>query len=193
MLEDAHAGSLARVWFECLLPDEGELAFSTPAIGALPALSELAGKLAQSWGWHPAETALFVLTGAPPPYNTMSASINLRRTPDTLSARITLEIDPILMPKDVAAFYRRLRRQLLRERKTNPLSERAMRAALFVAEQPHQSISDSWKAWNRRHPDQAYDRYRDFWRAQASTRRKLLQPAIRLPATVGHQPTTDRA
>lgn len=103
-------------------------------------LAEIAGKLSNTYRWHPADAATFVLTGRAPEVVIISTGIELRMGLGGSSAtRITLVIDPTLPVSQVADIYSQLRAQLHGRTARRALSLKQLRLATHVG--PHLNFS----------------------------------------------------
>jgi hypothetical protein len=149
------------------------LHLAVAADGALAPLVELSDRLARTYGWHPAEATVFVLTGYVPPARSIRVDfyedMRLRAR-----SRVTLTIDPTSTPNEVAAAYRRRRNQVFG--RTRRLTPTLAKLAQFTIEHDGIGWRDRMQEWNasslrskynevaafRRDSEQALTRLRDL-------------------------------
>ena len=134
----------------------------------LDRLREISERLANFYGWDEAQATVFVLTGITPLHRAMRAEA---RFSDPLPARsrITLTIDPKVTPREIADYYRAIRRDLFGGRRLRRLSAKHARLAVFAAQQPDDSTPAAQRArWNQE--CRAWKRPK--WRYQETTRFK---------------------
>jgi hypothetical protein len=147
---------------------------STAAGRVLEQLRVLSGRLTRQYPWQPYAATLFVLTGENPPITEISGSISAER-----GGRITLEIDPVLTPRQVAEAYRRFRRRVLGGKRLKTLSPKHLRLAAFVAERPEaETWQERMEAWNRAYPDWKYAQESNFRRDTGVAQKRQLTPSI---------------
>jgi hypothetical protein len=116
----------------------------------LDSLRKHSEKLAESYPWHPADAARWLLTGSPvrvPPV--------VGRT-DKDGDVVTVTVRPFVDSRTVTALYRRTQRGL-RNGDNRPVSEKAQAVLLFVSERTSRhGERPGWgallSAWNASHP-----------------------------------------
>jgi hypothetical protein len=138
--------------------------------GVLGRLRRLSERLAQLYGWQPAQATVFVLTGATPVVQMMRGS---RPVFTTNAPRITLTIDPDVPTELVAAAYKRARAELLGSRARPPSAKGAALVA-HAAERPGVEVRGLWRQWNEGHPDERYDTLPAFRQALRDAQRRVL-------------------
>lgn len=169
----------ARLNYEMLryLSVDGEVRGElTTAEGVLERLRRLSERLAARYGWSEAAATSFILSGETP----LCAAIRYRvRTSSTVPARtrLVLEIDPALPPPVVAAFYREVRRSLVK--RVRSLSAKHLRLAQFSVESPVGSWVQRMAAWNRNNPNHRYDVVGLFRRDCERAVERLVRPPYR--------------
>jgi hypothetical protein len=153
--------------------DEWVRSVPTSMGGILERLRQLSEQLEEQYTWAQAQAASFVLTGSTPLMSPLSYT--LKGSFRSLFNRIVLEIDPVLLPKEVAEKYRILRKEIMpvRQRK---LSEKHMQLALFASTK---SKSETWASkmaeWNKRHQTEWwYKAVPNFAHDCLQARRRLL-------------------
>lgn len=150
---------------------------ASPGDGSLERLRLLSETLAKRYQWQPAQATLFVLTDAVPVISLSGYSYAMK---DPLAAsRITMTLDPILTPSEVAARYKEVRKQVLSSRYRS-ISEKHLELAIFMTDRLEgEPLKKSMEAWNRRFPEWGYSAPTNFGRDAASVRRRLLNPPVR--------------
>lgn len=145
--------------------------------GVLDSLRCLSEDCARSYGWQLAQATLFILTGKVPLVHAIWTETSLR-SPLSATSRITLKVDPMVTPQEVADEYRRLRREMIPGR-ARPLSEKHAQLALFTAQRPD---GEPWAArmgsWNDRNPQWHYGQVSNFTRDARRAQQQLLQPRL---------------
>ena len=153
--------------------------------GILDRLRILSETLAERYGWHPADTTAFVLTNTPPPV----PSISVRHAEREIAAlsRVMLTIDPAVSPRQVAEFYRGLRKYYVGNRHRS-LSEKHTTLVLFMNSRPaDETYADSMAAWNREYRKRKwqYHHATNFGRDVQVARRRLLGSEPQPPSVPG--------
>ena len=147
------------------------------AEGVLGRLERLSRRLADRYGWHPAQATVFVLTGAVPLVD--AVRVAWRRGAVPALDRIVLDLDPVLTPAEVAVRYRQARAQALGKALVRPQSEKHLALAVFAVEHPDGTLRERMAAWNRAHPQWRYSHATNFGRdLRAAVRRLLRSPAL---------------
>jgi hypothetical protein len=138
----------------------------------LRALSEW---LAGTYGWQPARSTMFVLTGQVP----YIARIAVTNTLANGRQYITLQVDPATTPRELGDAYRRFRRKLLGPgRRLRSLSEKHARLGAFaVKRNPEAQWEDLHKAWNKMYPQDCYERLDLFRRDALAAERNVHKHA----------------
>jgi hypothetical protein len=116
--------------------------------GALDRLRGISGRLGKFYGWQDAQATVFVLTGVTPKLDALLAEVHFS---DPLSARsrIILTIDPKVTPREVADFYRTVRKAEFSRMKR--LSEKHASLAAFEAPQPaERPWKERLRDWNQK-------------------------------------------
>jgi len=149
----------------------------SPGDGSLERLRRLSETLANQYQWQPAQATLFVLTGAVPVISLLGYSYAMKEP--RAASRITMTLDPILSPSEVAARYDKVRKQVLGSRYRS-ISEKHLELAIFITDRPEcEPLKKSMAAWNKRFPKWEYSAPTNFGRDAASVQRRLLDPPIR--------------
>ena len=145
-----------------------------PIGGSLEQLAALADQLSGVYGWHAAQATTFVLTGAPPAFFPVHVS-RFDRVDEPISAgsRITLEIDPMVTPQQLARAWSWIRSALI-EPKTRSLSQRHIELAEFTARRDGKPWMQMMNAWNQLHPDHPYRHRSNFMGAASAAKKRLL-------------------
>ena len=160
---------------------------ATTTGGTLEELRSLGEALAAGYGWTPAQATVFVLTDAVPLLEEIHVQAVLRHHP--AANRIVLEVDPSARPDRVKAAYQEQRAKLL-GRKPQPLGEKALALARFVAESdPGSTWRARLDAWNLAYPDWVYgpDGERNFHRDATAAQRRLLGGLPIVPPATGKE------
>ncbi len=145
-----------------------------PIGGSLEELGALADQLSGVYGWDAAQATTFILTGEPPAFFPVRVS-RFDRVDEPISAgsRITLEIDPMVTPRQLARAWNWMRSALI-EPNTRTLSQHHMELAEFTARRDGEPWMQIMMAWNQLHPDHAYLHRSNFTRDALAAKRKLL-------------------
>lgn len=148
----------------------------------LDRLRLISERLSKIYAWQKGQATTFVLTDSVPLVSMVRSSVR-KSPPVPVAARITLEIDPVLRPAEVADHYRRIRDKTFGSR-FRPLQEKATHLALFLAEQPEdlpwKTRLSVWNSeWCQDRPEWRYTEsgIKSFTRDCHSARRKLLMEA----------------
>ncbi len=88
-----------------------ERAQTVAATGVLGKLASLADNLAGVYRWRQSEASMFVITEWIPEVFVYTGSAQIRYHELSATSRVTLTLDPLLSPEDVAAIYSRLRQR----------------------------------------------------------------------------------
>ncbi len=159
---------------------------ATPAVtGPLAQLRQLSEDLAKSYAWQDAQATLFVLTGLVPVLPSFRWSI----TPSAGHAmpegkygarRISLDVDLILSPKELAARYAEIRRRLRPEKsRRRELSEKHLTLAYFLADHGDAlPWAKRLQAWNTEYPRWKYGHESNFRRDALRATERILSPAV---------------
>jgi hypothetical protein len=156
-----------------------------PRRSVLASLADLASALHRKWRWREHEAVAWVLSGVHPYVVAIEGRSTIRSnfnrvlgSYDVLS-RITIDVDPVVTPEQLAGWWRSVRRRSLNGR-YRPMSAKHLELAHFCAGRPE---STTWEqdrlAWNRgvaaAHPDWRYEGRRNYHRdAMAAVRRVLF-------------------
>jgi hypothetical protein len=132
--------------------------------------------LSGQFGWLPAQTTAFVLTGMAPTLNAIRFGWAQGRVP--AAYRITLVVDPTVSPEDLAEAYRAIRNHPYParlehfHRQSNRLDE----LALFMSDNKAEDPTLLRGQWNDAHPDKRmqYKREIDFQRDAQQAKAHLL-------------------
>ncbi len=196
-------------------PDEWiRRGYPVPAWTPLGELAELSGRLATTWGWRPAEATMYLCSSWTPRLPAVRGTYNYRayETSDLatkgetlrvdIGTRATIELDPLLTPKDLAAWWSEAREVLLVNRRVMP-SPRDRRLASLAADlQPLPSPADRLKgkrpaprwerfknAWNKAHPKKGKITHTRQVRTDVPRAiRKLLHAGYTDPELVDNEP-----
>ena len=126
---------------------------TVPRSGCLGDLQKYSEKLASRYRWHPAWAANFILTGTEPLVATYAVSAQLRLgAVDSVSTRITLELDPTLSVKQVAELYAGIRGQLAPETPRRLQALKSYRLAEHVGPHLEQVATNSKPEGHRGRP-----------------------------------------
>jgi hypothetical protein len=148
---------------------------ATPAFtGNLARLRFLSEDLAKRYHWQEAQATVFVLTGQIPVIPSFRWSGNQFPPP----RRITLNIDLILSPKELAARYADVRQRLLQDKERHrELSRKHMSLAFFIIQS---ADNEPWakrlRAWNARYPKWKYGQESNFRRDAGRAIQRILTP-----------------
>jgi hypothetical protein len=149
--------------------------------GTLRVLHELSKDLATYFHWQEAQATVFVLTdltpvidtetisASPPPWVTLPYG---GMEPLACLVRVTLKIDPMITPEELAKKYAVVRNRLL-VKKPRALSEKHLALAVFAAKHPVLN-RDAMEQWARESPQWSYQRVSLFVRDARTARSRLL-------------------
>jgi hypothetical protein len=162
-----------------------------PPESVLASLAELATELHDKWRWREHEAVVFVLTGTRPDVRPIDGSSNVRHNlhtaigPYDITSRITIEVDPVVSPEQLAAWWRGVRRQLF-DRRYRPMSIKHLELAQFCAGRPEATtLEQDHLEWNRTinetQPSWRYEDRRNFRRDALVAVQRLLFAGIRPP------------
>ena len=146
------------------LPSEpGPRQVPTRLRGVLDILRTLSEQLAKKYGWQASQATVFVLTGLPVRLSRGRVTESLR-FPNTMTSRLTIEVDPRVSPTEVLALYRKHRRKLLGGA-YKPMDRKHLELARFYEGQR----AGTWRArmaqWNgAQAPEWCYTNWRNFRR-----------------------------
>lgn len=159
-----------------------------PDGSVLASLAELATELHQKWQWREHEAVAWVLSGIQPDVLAIEGRSNVRRSIhgvlgsyDVLS-RITIEVDPVVTPDQLAGWWRSVRRRSL-DHRYRPMSDKHLELARFAASRPETTTWDQDRlAWNRAveadHPNWRYEHRRNYHRDAIAAVRRLLSVGV---------------
>ncbi len=133
--------------------------------GTLDRLRMLCESLARRFKWQQAQATTFVLTDISPLLTSMRSGIRMALS-QPVSSRISMEVDPILTPQEVAERYKEIRASLIGARYRS-MSEKHMRLAEFYGGQKPEGTT--WATlmgkWNEiQGQGWEYDRFEVFAR-----------------------------
>jgi hypothetical protein len=166
------AGLQTQVLAYALPSDAWEHCLPTTATGVLERLRQISDRLSQRYRWQEAQATIFVLTGRMPLVPSAEAKIEREA--------IVLTLDPLLTPRQVGAYYRQFRKDVLSGGRIRALSLKHLRLAAFDADRPSdESWAKKMEAWNRVVPKDKEWRYKNdgqFRRDCLQAQRRLLAP-----------------
>lgn len=147
--------------------------------GVLERLRQLSQDLVKLYGWDAADATRFVLTGLPPRIALITEHLLVDQQIPALS-RITLTINPTIVPADVAEYYQQVRKQVLGRRYRN-LSGKHLELAHFVASRLHskteEQLMNAWNEWCAKKPPRwKYRHTSNFRRDWRRAQQHLLNP-----------------
>ena len=149
--------------------------------GALEGLRELSRDLTKRYDWQEAIATLFVLTGRTPLISPLSYGVCPNSSPFKRRV-ITMEIDPLLSPMEIARQYSKIRRSIMPNARARDLSEKHIKlAAFFVAEARDDSWDQRFRVWNNAHPKWKYRHQSNFRRDCLRACRRISSPAYSVP------------
>lgn len=129
--------------------------------GVLGRLKRIAGQLCKRYPpWQEAQAVAFVLSGAIPLVPIGRVTYHLS---SHMPARMTMMVDPRLSKEEVADLYARHRRKLF-QGQDKPMTEKHLRLAVFLAENPTSTWAERMLKWNASYPQWGYKNYRTFCR-----------------------------
>lgn len=163
-----------------------------PTSSPLAELVDLSQRLASWWKWDTLDAFLFVLTDEPVPVVPLVATSHVQHNYNIelwggydAFSRVNLELDPVVTPEQLAAYWRELRHKMLTTR-YRPLSEKHLRLAEFMADRgPASTWDEDRVAWNAKtvgSPHWNYSNRRNFRRDAALAVKRLLYVGIKRPS-----------
>ncbi len=172
---------------------EGSRVIVVDTRSVLGELDELVHKLAYVYPWPSrAEIASFVLTGAAPSVPPAGIRYSQKSTPYASGspfggfdyATIELKVMASLPPEDVAAIYRKARREMSGDHKYRRIEEKGLKMIRFIAgynEPPKgHRLLEAWNTtdWVKKNPKWSYDESKPgessrFWKDYHRARRAL--------------------
>ena len=118
-------------------------------------LARLADELAERYRWHPAEATMFVLSGdRHPEVFVYTGSAQVRHGDLQAATRVTMTLDPMLTPAQVAAIYGRLRRRLAPAREPRASAPKHYRLAGYVGPRVRHYVDQPGRISRRGRPRQ---------------------------------------
>lgn len=141
--------------------------------GVLDELARIATHLAWSFPWEEGQAVEFVLTDAEPHLPAGKCTVSFLANSPQRPSHITLELDPQTRVADVAALFKRARRQTLsgerrRFRRYKTVSERHATLAVFLEKTPGRSWQKRMEEWNEQYPKWRYNpAHRPRFRSEA--------------------------
>jgi hypothetical protein len=148
--------------------------------GALRVLANLAGSLASTYTWQPAQATVFALTGDVPLLSPNKVDVRQgsfvsfgsqgMRSLECLS-RFVITVDSRSSPREVAELYAEARAKHLQRARTP--GEKHMMLAGF-ASQYEEINQDVMSTWNRAQPQWTYYRFKNFARDVRAASTRLL-------------------
>lgn len=114
--------------------------------GTLDRMRAIATKLGAFYGWDEAQATTFVVTGIVPLVSAIRARVSVS-SPLLVRSRITLTIAPSTTPREVADYYRRVRREKF-GRIRRPAERHAMLGAFAAGLSPDLDHVQQMKRWN---------------------------------------------
>ena len=114
--------------------------------GTLHQLRAVTNRLKEFYGWDEAQAAAFVLTGRTPLVHSIRATVTTS-SPLLVRSRIKLSIDPSTTSREVADYYRRVRKEAFG--RIRRLGEKNARLAAFTARLPDDlALTEQMHRWN---------------------------------------------
>lgn len=130
----------------------------------LDRLRILSERLSLRYPWQKAQASLFVLAG------TVPLVAGLRSSFDLNVSRVALDVDIVTTPRELADFYRRAKKNILKGRRTKTLDLKHTRLALYSAD------AEGFKKWNKENGKWRYKEIAIFRRDCIQARKRLLKP-----------------
>ena len=141
--------------------------------GILDQLRFASEHCARLYGWQEGQATIFILTGRMPLIIRCRTTTRIRSIQAT--ARITLEIDPSLSPKEVGDAYQAARKKIQGRRRE--LSAKHITLGQFIAESPDgETLAARMKRWNRKYRMWRYKQVTNFGRDMKAVERRLMNP-----------------
>jgi len=134
--------------------DEGERSLPVRQGGVLDTLRMLSESLSGRYAWQKAQATVFALTGNPPLLSSLRGGGHLRPS-QPISSRITMEIDPTLIPEEVVKGYKKLRDRWIKGRYRS-MSEKHLRLAEFYRGDKDVSWSTLMRQWNEKQGEKTW-------------------------------------
>jgi hypothetical protein len=134
--------------------DEGERSLPVRQGGVLDTLRRLSESLSGRYAWQKAQATVFALTGNPPLLSSLRGGGHLRPS-QPISSRITMEIDPTLIPEEVVKGYKKLRDRWIKGRYRS-MSEKHLRLAEFYRGDKDVSWSTLMRQWNEKQGEKTW-------------------------------------
>jgi hypothetical protein len=142
--------------------------------GVLDRLRVLSEKLAADYGWRRSDATTFILTGKVPRIPAFIARYERRDL--VVLNRLTLSVDLALSPKELARYYRNMRRRYYLGRGHHSINERHSALATFINSRPDQETrQSSMQAWNAKYQKWKYEHVPNFVRDVLKARRRILK------------------
>ncbi len=168
-LEVMHAPTAAPSgtvrWLEYSVPSSLFMRSASVAPGGVLArLYDTAGGIARKYPWKRPAATMFILTGLIPSVPAIEHSVEtrvvaLKGENRVALRRINLAIDPLVKPSEVHDYFRDVRKKIL-PRRQRAISEKHLRLAAFIIEQPKGGPwSHKMQAWNKGHPESRWKGY----------------------------------
>jgi hypothetical protein len=143
------------------------------AKSVLDRLRRASTRFAEWAGWEPAEATGWILTGHVPDVSSLKAEVR-HRFPLRARSRIVLTVDPTCTPREVAAAFRRLRREHFG--RLRRLTAKHARLGAFAAAHCGETKAVQMAAWNRAaRPRDRYRRVSAFARDSRQALRRLTE------------------
>jgi hypothetical protein len=111
----------------------------------LARLRSITRRLVEFYGWDEAQATVFVLTGVTPLTHAIRATVTTA-SPLLVRSRIKMSIDPSTTPREVADYYRHVRREAFG--RIRRLGEKHARLAAFAARLPETDSTEQLREWN---------------------------------------------
>lgn len=152
--------------------------YAQPAPACSPRLERLrvlSRDLAKDYWWNEAWATMFVLTDETPPLITASVGRAINPVAPSM-VRMTLSVDISMSPREVSELYAKERLSLL-GRRPRLLNDKQVRLAMFMADfkgAPKEAMLD----WNKRFPQDRYNKLGLFNRDAARARELLLATLV---------------
>lgn len=144
--------------------DDGRTVFAfqrltVPERSCLGELVKLAKDLAETWEWDEAEAVMFVLTDEEPIVDPINISSRVAWGTDWRKCRMTIVVDPVVTPEELADWYREARRGRLPTKFRLQRTDKHFALGGFWAERglPEPRSGPEWAAflqeWSESDPD----------------------------------------
>lgn len=142
--------------------------------GVLDRLRSLSEMLARRYPWRKAQASVYVLTGKPPQLSRLQTKLRFGSLGPAMT-RIELEVDPSVLPKELAAQYAKLRKVVFGNRPRS-VTDKHLTLVRFTARRP---AGEPWlvrmRAWNQECPDDwKYKEVKNFARDCKQGLRRLM-------------------